>query len=307
MSFDNCIHIYMQPTPISRYRVFPTPQNLMAPPGQSLPKEKHGCNFFLPLLVFPVLELLSVDSYNIYPFVSICFHSIKWFWGSSIESFISSFSQVGFPGKRQWLACRAFIKEASWDLRLWKGGKETGLSRVRSETSDSTDASSGWSPGELSASATTGAWMAGGRILACPWGHWGCMPVRVISSCPHSHVNLALDRGCFSRKRLVLWVRVFVSAKKICPFPRCADCWGLSSRNSLSRWRSKSFNSEGSGQHSALCLSSIPPVDTPNYIHSLLLLIMGSWSVPTWRLLWIKLLWMFLNSLFMIYVFICLG
>lgn len=37
--------------------------------------------------------------------------------------FISSFSQIGFPGKRQRLACRAFITEASWDLQFWKGGK----------------------------------------------------------------------------------------------------------------------------------------------------------------------------------------
>ena len=40
-------------------------------------------------------------------------------------------------------------------------------------------------------------------------------------------------------------------------------------------------------------------MDTPNYIHSLLLLVMDSWSVPTWGLLWRKLLWAFSNSLFM--------
>lgn len=44
-------------------------------------------------------------------------------------------------------------------------------------------------------------------------------PVRVISSCPHSPVNPALDVGCFSRKRMVLWVRLFVSAKKNLPPP----------------------------------------------------------------------------------------
>lgn len=39
--------------------------------------------------------------------------------------FISSFSQVGFPGKRQRSACRALIREASWDPQLWTGGKRS--------------------------------------------------------------------------------------------------------------------------------------------------------------------------------------
>ena len=35
--------------------------------------------------------------------------------------FISSFSQIVFPRKTQRFASRALIKDASWDLQLWKG------------------------------------------------------------------------------------------------------------------------------------------------------------------------------------------
>ena len=40
---------------------------------------------------------------------------------------ISSFTQVGFPGKRQRVACRAFTEEAPWDLELWKGGERSSV------------------------------------------------------------------------------------------------------------------------------------------------------------------------------------
>lgn len=39
-----------------------------------------------------------------------------------------------------------------------------------------------------------------------------------------SHVNLAVDVHCFSRKSVILWLRLLVSAQEVSPHPSQKGC-----------------------------------------------------------------------------------